>query len=313
MPCYHPIKAWRGRTISSKGKAGVVFKRELADPGTDFQVPCGRCIGCRLERSRQWAVRIMHEVREHEQNCFVTLTYSEQNLPEDGGLRKKDFQDFMKRYRKWLWENKRERIRFFHCGEYGEKGLRPHYHAIIFGHDFEDKKLYKVERGVRHYVSDDLSNLWGLGFCVVGAATFESAAYVARYCMKKVTGEKAEKVEDGKLLAPYERLDIRSGEILKVSPEYCTMSRRPGIGASFYSRYKDGIYPWDEIVFNGHKMKPPRYYDNLYEQEGGDVEVIKSVRKKWAIRRAHENTPERLAAKKAVKIAAMSQIKRDVV
>ena len=85
MPCYHPISAF-------KTASGEVVFQELARYGnsTPIKIPCGQCIGCKLERSRQWGVRCMHEAQMHKQNCFITLTYNEENTPERGNLNYSD-------------------------------------------------------------------------------------------------------------------------------------------------------------------------------------------------------------------------------
>ena len=155
------------------------------------KLPCGQCVGCRLERSRQWAIRCMHEAQMHEDNCFITLTFNPESLDDRSNpwsLDVRDFQLFMKRLRKKYGAG----IRFYHCGEYGELNKRPHYHACIFGFDFPDKRLWKVTNsGHRLYISESLDELWPFGFCTIGNVTFESAAYVARYIMKKVNGDAA--------------------------------------------------------------------------------------------------------------------------
>ena len=132
----------------------------------------------------------MHEAQMHENNCFITLTINPEELEKrknKWSLDHREFQLFMKRLRKKYGE-----VRFYMCGEYGEENKRPHYHACLFGVEFEDKELHRVRRGIPLYKSETLNKLWKLGFCTIGDVTFESAAYVARYIMKKVTGEKAE-------------------------------------------------------------------------------------------------------------------------
>lgn len=208
-----------------------------------IDLPCGQCVGCRLERSRQWAVRCVHEASLHEKNCFITLTYNKENLPADQSLDVKHFQDFMKRLR-FKYGPK---IRFFHCGEYGENFGRPHYHACLFNHDFSDKILWSERQGCKLYRSQELEEIWGKGYATVGEVTFESAAYVARYIMKKITGDKAEKHYEGK------------------KPEYTTMSRRPGIAKGWIEKYTTDVYPSDNLVLRGKEMKPPKFYDNYFE------------------------------------------------
>lgn len=281
MPCYSPLQAWRG-SLNESGKRSIVFKRSAAKKfGSEISLPCGQCIGCRLERSRQWAMRCVHESELYDRNCFVTLTYDEKHLPKDGSVKVRDFQLFMKKLRKAYPE---DRIRFFHCGEYGEKNLRPHYHACLFNFDFDDKVLWSVRNGNRLYVSDSLCHIWGNGLCVIGDVTFDSAAYVARYIMKKVTGDDADKHYQGR------------------SPEYVTMSRgckkigTGGIGKGWFDKFKSDIYPSDFAVVRGVKVHPPKFYDRLFELECPDqFSVIKERR----LSRLKHLTPliDRLAGK----------------
>jgi hypothetical protein len=267
MPCYHPLQAWYSKSVNSTGKRSPVFSRtQAAQPDAPFNLPCSQCIGCRLERSRQWAVRITHEAHLYPDNCFITLTYDPMYAPTDNSLDVKHFQDFMKRFRfrfkglsPVIDDDGVETfpIRFFHCGEYGETNGRPHYHACIFNYDFSDKKLWKIHNGNRLYISESLKELWPFGFSTVGALTFESAAYVARYVVKKVTGDAASD--------HYMRIDPATGEISFLKPEYTTMSRRPGIGRGFFDQFSTDIFPHDYITVNGVKQRPPRYYDGLLE------------------------------------------------
>lgn len=313
MPCYHPLDAWRSQSINKSGKRSLVFKEENGYPGTYLQVPCGQCIGCRLERSRQWALRCVHETTLHQDSAFITLTYNEENLPEDGGLHKEHFQKFMKRFRKSVSPIK---LRYFHCGEYGEENKRPHYHAIIWGYDFPDKKLHaRTNNGDALYISDHLSRLWPFGFSTIGSVTFESSAYVARYIMKKVNNNNnAEKVQfrgEEKTKAEikaYSRVHPDTGELFLVEPEYVTMSRGHGIGQGWYEKYGEETYRDDYIVERGIKMQPPKYYDKQYP----DIEIIKTHRIRKAMLRAKDNTPERLRVRENCKIAQIRSLKRNL-
>ncbi|QXP08127.1 MAG: replication initiator protein [Arizlama microvirus] len=294
MPCYHPISAWQLLNVkTAKGKPTISFKNPYAAPSptrVGIQVPCGQCIGCRLERSRQWAIRCVHEAYGHEDNAFITLTYAPEFLPKDGSLIKSDFQKFMKRLRKAVSPTL---VRFFHCGEYGEKNARPHYHACLFGYSFPDKVLYSIRDECRLYRSPMLEKLWPMGFATVGDVTFESAAYVARYITKKITGD----------LAP----DHYKGKM----PEYTTMSRRPGIGKRWYDKFSTDVFPSDEVVLRGKVMHPPRYYDKQLEAADFVLyEKIKLDRKTKAIQNAADNTTARLAVKEICKQAQFQQLKR---
>lgn len=292
MACFKPIQGRRGGD-------GVVRFDEAAVPGFDqVVVTCGRCVGCRVERSRQWAVRMMHEAQMHEQNCFLTLTYSDSNLPEDGSLKVKHWQDFAKRLRKRLDKDGLGGFRFFHCGEYGEDDeatKRPHYHACIFGQDFRgDRKFYKRVRGNALWTSKLVEDEWGMGFAPFGNLSFESAAYVARYCLKKVTGEKAVEHYGGR------------------SPEYSTMSRRPGLGAAWMERYGGEVYPDDFVVSRGMKARPPKYYDLFLEKRDPEMlEEMKERRAEKAVDFEFDNQPFRLKAREAVLRAKMELYKRE--
>lgn len=194
----------------------------------------------------------MHESSLYDENAFVTLTYSDDHLPPGGSLDKVAFQLFMKRLRKRIGQP----VRFFHCGEYGERSGRPHYHALLFGYDFPDKKPWSLRGEHPTWRSDLLEDLWPMGQSEIGSVTFESAAYVARYIVKKVTGRGA--------AAHYERCNPETGELVHQEPEYTTMSRRPGIGARWFQKWSAEVYPSDEVIVRGRPMKPPRYYDLQY-------------------------------------------------
>lgn len=239
MPCYRPLLAYRARARNPSGKRGVSFT--LADGYTNepVELPCGRCIGCRLERSRQWAVRCVHEAKTHEENCFVTLTFSPEHLPPGGSVSVRDAQLFMKRLRKAI---EPQRVRFFLCGEYGEQLGRPHYHALLFGFRPHDLRRWRMGDNPT-YRSALLEQVWPFGQVEVGEVTFESAAYVARYITKKQTGDQAAAHYQGK------------------HPEFIVMSRKPGIGTEWISRWKSDVYPSSLLVVRGVAQKPPAFYD----------------------------------------------------
>lgn len=307
MVCYHPVQGWKGRVVGPSGRRPVVFNRKDGFVDLPVKVPCGQCIGCRLERSRQWAMRCIHEASLHENNSFITLTYSDKFLPEDRSLNLRHFQLFMKRLRKKCGEG----IRFYHCGEYGEKTHRPHYHACLFGHDFDDKVLFRVVNGNNLYTSSSLDGLWEKGFCTIGDVTFESAAYVARYIMKKVTGDAAEE--------HYERIDPETGEIIRLKPEYTTMSRGSkklgtgGIGKGWFEKYNKDVFPWDEVIVNGVRCKPPKYYDGLFEVLDAKACLeVKRARNRQGRRHAHEQSPARLKVREKVQNARLRLLPRNL-
>lgn len=346
MPCYHPIQGWRSKYEDKK----IVFSKQNGKEHLPVKLPCGRCIGCRLERSRQWAVRIMHEAQMYENNCFITLTYDEDHIPKDQSVRPRDFQLFMKRLRKvYSYEKKinpdtgrlkeflipNKKIRYFMCGEYGSscrscgasarecacgnyiEGLgRPHYHAILFNIDFPDKQHVRTDNGYHIYNSDLLEKIWSdddglIGRCELGSVTFESAGYVARYCTKKINGDMAP--------AHYEKLDFDTGEIFDLNPEFATMSRGGkykennlgGIGKPWLNKYGSDVYPHDEVIINGHRTKPPRFYDISFD-EWDDITPIKRQRKLRSFVTAEDNTSDRLATKEKIKYASISRLPRNL-
>lgn len=313
MPCYSPLKGWMSRYPNKNGKHYVIFKPgPSADALRPQEVPCGQCIGCRLEKSRQWAMRCVHEAQMHDDNCFITLTYDDENLPELGTLVKKDFQDFMKRLRRKVCiysidENGdkycENPISYYMCGEYGEKNKRPHYHACLFGFDFTDRSLHSVRGDIKVYTSDLLNDRWGLGYATVGELTFESAAYTARYCTKKVTGQRAD--------LHYLDFDINTGELYAARlPEYNDMSRGRPIGRGWRDRFRSDLEK-DFITLRGVKMKPPKYYDRCLEREDPErLEHIKSVRKDNALKHMDNNTPERLRVRETLQKRRFNKLKR---
>lgn len=213
-------------------------------------------------------------------SCFLTLTYDDEHLPEDRSLNLDHWQKFAKRVR-----HHHGPFRFLHCGEYGPKTLRPHYHALIFGLDFtSDRKLYKhTPDGHALYTSELLEETWGKGFAPIGELTFESAAYVARYCMKKVTGPDADAHYGGR------------------KPEYTTMSRRPGIGHAWLGKFTGDVYPSDEVIVNGKSTRPPKFYDYLLEKEDEELLLeLKAKRVQKARRHSKNNTPARLKTREHI-------------
>lgn len=308
MPCYHPLQAFKhSKFLTSSGKSVILFTRPQYGLYEELQLPCGRCVGCRLERSRQWAIRCVHESRLHDFNCFITLTFDNEHLLQRSNpwtVDVRDFQLFMKRLRKRFGQG----IRYFHCGEYGEQFMRPHYHACLFNFDFHDKIHFKTVNGYPLYTSKVLEDLWPYGFSTIGSLTFHSAAYTARYIMKKVTGSAA--------VDHYNKYDFVTGEVyLTRKPEYVTMSRRSGIGKLWIDKYMSDVYVngEDSVIMNGKKIRPPKYYDSQFEiQFPSDHELIKSRRKSNALLHEADNTFERLYVKEKIQLARLRKLPRVV-
>lgn len=297
MPCYYPVT---GIITSHNGKRKFIPKKGITHPDTPLTVPCGRCIGCRLENSKMWTIRCLNEMHFHEHNTFLTLTYAPEHLPKSGTLVKKHLQDFFKRYRK----NTGVKIRYFACGEYGDNLSRPHYHILVFGHRFNDEEIYKTSiKGDKYYISPTLNKLWPFGHAIIGEANMQTAAYISRYVTKKINGSQADK--------HYQGVDLDTGELVPILGEYATMSNRPGIGAQFYEEYKNDIYPSDEIIHDGKYFPVPRYYDVLLERDDPKLfEKVKQARidnfEALKVERPDEFKPKRLIQKEKCKQAQIA-------
>jgi hypothetical protein len=302
-----------------------------------MEVACGQCLGCRLDYSRMWAMRIVHESCLYEYtggNCFVTLTYRDledctpeqakkgYHVPKDWSLNKKHFQTFMKRLRKFFPD---QQIRYFYAGEYGRKckhGIdlervgcplckcgRPHYHVCLFNCSFDDLEAYQSDGGVMRYTSPLLESIWRFGFVDVGELNFNSASYTARYILKKINGVKAPD--------HYMHCDL-DGEITWICPEYVAMSRgnasrkgqRCGIGAGWYEQYKDDVFPSDEVPVPGFGVMKgvPRYYDDILRDECPErYEEVKKARLAYMKAHSNEYSEGRLMSKHIVKKARVKE------
>lgn len=213
MECLHPINVSNPRALSGL----------LPGESSRLMVPCGRCIACRINKTREWQCRLIMESIMCHDMAFVTFTYDNQHLPDDQGLHKDDVQRFMKRLRKDL--SKGRKVRYFCSGEYGDKFGRPHYHMILFGiHPILDKQL--------------LYDNWKQGSIFVGSVTPQSCRYVSKYMQKKLTGEKSEAFYGG-----------------RQSP-FSLASQ--GLGMSFVEKYKDVLREDKCFSFDGKKYPLPR-------------------------------------------------------
>lgn len=297
MPCYGPLTAYRPAAGANSRR--LVFDKRKSHSGIPIPVPCGQCIGCKLERSRQWALRMTHELRTQPpgtQSCFVTLTYRDRDLPPNLSLDKPAYIKFMKRLR----DHHGPGLRFFGCGEYGEKSARPHYHFIFFNYRPHDLKVLKRDDQFTLYDSKFLETLWPYGNNAVGDVSFDSCAYVARYCTKKITGPAAEKHYNGR------------------TPEFTTMCRDPGIGSDYYHKYKGELLAHDTVIANGVPCSPPRYYDKKTEnsdanmRRGLDKSILETLKMKRRAKIATaqskaDNTSRRRVVRETVQIAKLKQ------
>jgi len=240
----------------------------------------------------------VHEAQLHDENAFITLTYDDEHLPE--GLDHRHFQLFMKMLRK---QAKREgkTVRFYMCGEYGDDFGRPHFHACLFGYNFSDRQHFGGTPDAPLYTSASLDKLWKKGFTTIGEVTFESAAYIARYQMKKITGEQAR--------THYATdVDTETGELKMRQPEYNQMSRKPGIGANWLRLYwkdvKDG-----KVVINGKEGTLPRYYKKYFRNTDAKDEMDYEA-DKLARRTYKDRTEDRLRVKERVSHENIKRLQR---
>jgi len=229
----------------------------------------------------------MHEAQMHQHNSFITLTYDDQHYRV--GLDYTDFQRFMYRLRK-----RNGPTRFFAAGEYGKQTKRPHWHAILFGCAFTDL----TQIGENLYRSELLEQLWPYGFSSTGNVTYASAAYVAKYATKKITGPNS--------AAHYERLDIRTGEIISVPPEMGRMSLRPGIGEAWLRKNWREVYEARDATVQpgGLHLRPPRYYDKKMLDIRADLIESKEVTRKQ-MQKPEDSTEQRLRDRELVALSRL--------
>lgn len=302
MPCTCPLDAYPAPPGSDSRK--LVWSPHQSYAGArPIRVPCGRCMGCRLDRSQDWSTRIIHEAQCHESSVFVTPTYSNEHLPSDLSVSIREHQLFVKRVRAWAGIP----LRFFGVGEYGGRLQRPHYHTILFGVDFPDKWAWsRTPVGNVLYRSERLEKLWPFGQCLFGAVTPQAAAYVARYTTKKFNGALA--------VTAYNRtrVDPDTGEerSWQVKPEFAVMSRRPGIGTEWFQRYAGDAFPSDFLIIDGQKRRVPNFYKAKLSD--AEAQAITVARKANARRHADNNTESRLMVRHESQILRAEQLRRSL-
>lgn len=251
MACLTPVKAF-------KNCEGSIIFGDSQD-GSPLYLPCGKCIGCRKDLTKDWAVRCSHEAQMHTYNSVLTLTFDENNLNSQSTLVKSDIQNFIKRLRKFIFTNKdlkqnfpqfsRKKISYLYCGEYGERFERPHYHIIIFGFDFPDKIYFKdSQSGDKIFTSKFLDSIWGLGHATIGTMSMASATYCASYLTKYVSTQEREEIYCGRL------------------PEFGHASKKPAIGLNWFKKYHNDLLAHDQVIIDNQKYRIPRYYLKKLEE-----------------------------------------------
>lgn len=271
MSCYHPKRGIVVNEVDGKKKIKIVpfdIKEEYLD---SFPIPCGKCVGCREDKAKEWSNRLLMESTYCKDKCyFITLTYDDEHAhwidyisPRTGqfypketkhqaSLDKKDAQNFMKRLRKEFPDQK---LRFYLAGEYGGKTFRPHMHLILFNLDVPSNIFFpagKSETGDVYFVCDFLSRIWSSGFHQINSANEFTFKYVANYVTKKIGVKSNKWYEDQGLVAPFN-----------------TMSRKPGIGAQYLIDHPE-IMDNDRIVIGtsrgSYEFVPPRYFKKSYKE-----------------------------------------------
>jgi len=254
-------------------------------PWLPLRVPCGKCIGCRADQARDWAIRIMHEAQMHEDAWFVTLTYNDKEIPQDDSLSPAHLRKFIKTLRR----DHQQKISYYACGEYGESTKRPHYHAVLFGPHFLDKYPHYSRHNSQVWRSPYLESRWPYGHSEFSAVNHASASYTAGYVRKKLTA----KQDPNRNLRVYEE----TGEIVEVQPEFSRMSLKPAIGKTWLEKYWEETYTHDRVVVEGKEFKPPRYYDKWMSEHHPDVLIdVKLKRDAAAVWRP----PEKVAAQETI-------------
>ena len=265
MACLSPVTCYYSKKVNPSGKRSLVYSSRGSLDGRPIQRPCGVCINCRIQTTADMTVRLVHESKSHQSNCYVTLTYDPKHLPEDGSLVMRDFQLFAKRLREVTGPFKR-----YMCGEYGDNTGRPHYHAILFGVDFDDRRFYKDNKnGDKLYTSDKLDALWQLGDCIIGDVAMQSCRYVAGYIQKKIYGKNADDHYMGR------------------RPEFAFGSN--GLGLGYLRKYGHQWMNTGFIVIDGSKFRIPRYYLEKYKEvDAFHLDVVKDERAANAPDNPHE-------------------------
>lgn len=312
MVCYTPMKVYPGAELNPEtGKRPVVFSgtKSLIE-GALYTLPCGGCQGCRMDAAQSWAIRGWHEARtnafpvgEAGGSAFLTLTIEPAKLLPHNSVMLRSLQLFMKRLRFAV----KKPVRYLECGEYGELRGRAHYHVLVFGFDFPDRTVSHTSKdGHTLYNSKLLSELWPFGRALIGSVSFQSARYVAAYVMKKWSGKEAD--------AHYTRVSPVDGEFYRVEPEFASMSLKPGLGERWFSEFESDVFPSDEVIIDGQKRKPPRYYEKLFVAKHGEAafQPIKRARKRRAIECGLDRTPERLATREESQSIRTTRLARSV-
>lgn len=294
MSCSRPRRAWRA---SWDGET-VVFQKHLGRPGTEFELPCGKCLLCRKKYVNDWVIRLIHEAKMHDSTCCVTLTYEDRYLPPNGELCLKDMQSFLGKLRKYIKKEFGKRIRYFYCAEYGSDNGRPHYHLIIFGFDFshDRRPINGRDNPNPKFRSESLTKLWGKGLTDIGQVNGSTCRYVMKYCLKS---DQQNAKRDPHIIRPY-AAPARRVETLP----FHRQSTNPGIGHGYYKDNSENMYIRDKAGVRNQNggvtyYSIPRYYNRkLGEDEPDSLEWMQEQRALAALE--HPVPIERLLAREEI-------------
>lgn len=272
MACLKPIQVYnlnKGEKVKFKKYSNIdVAKLDMnMNYENNNSVPCRKCIECKLDNAKEWAIRSALQCKSSEDNWFITLTYSDEFIPvNDKGIftvSYKDLSRFIESLRKVFTRQGIKDIKYLASSEYGSRLNRPHYHLCFFGLPLNDLELTgEVSKlGHPYFVSKLVDKIWNKGIHKIGRVTYQSAGYVARYTLKKLSN-----------------LDYKK---LGIEPERLFMSK--GIGKKYFEENKEHIYKYDVVNLNTDKvlikLQPPRYFDRLYEKHNSDhLQEIKNAR-----------------------------------
>jgi len=242
-----------------------------------MEVPCGTCLLCREEQARQTAVRIHHESQAYADNSFITLSYADEHLPPYGSLNYDHMDEFWNRLRATVRRRSKKdrtvlpRVRYYYVGEYGDRTLRPHYHACVFGHAFLSERIILRTTPTLLWTSPDLVEAWGRGHVAIGDLNFASARYTAQYICKKLRARQK-----------YVRVDHATGELLDLVQPRAFMSKN--LGKEWWTKWHQQTIDHDHVIINGRPQKPPKAYDKwLKDASPQIIERIKEERRKKAL------------------------------
>lgn len=304
MSCTTPKIAWQQQftCVTTRKRHQPIFrdpgKHAMLRPDSIWQrleLPCRRCPSCRLEYSRQWALRGACEFQMHDKSSFVTFTYAPRYLPKSGSLIKSHYQKLFKRMRKAGYE-----FSYMVAGEYGEKLGRPHYHAIFFGEDFKrDSVPSSFTRSAKMplWENQKLTKLWGKGHVVIGSVSLASIRYVASYITNRFYGSEAALAQHyGKRL-----------------PEFMQPSLKNPIGKRWIEKYTSDVFPRDEFVHEGRKMKPPAYFFRWLQKKDPSLALDISFRRSQYMKEnSHKFSIERALARESIMLSRFKNKMRNL-